>query len=68
MIKSQHVSKCPRCGEGPVRAWRELTDEQREVVRRLPESAEYLQAERIAMHRWCTRCWFEITGGGAHYA
>jgi len=44
-----------------VRAWSELDEEQREVVRRLPASADYSHAERAARHRWCVRCWHEET-------
>ena len=52
---------CPRCGDGRLRAWGELTAEQREVVRRLPDSAYFKLEERAARHRWCTRCWHEET-------
>ncbi|HYX41661.1 MAG TPA: hypothetical protein VE821_08190 [Pyrinomonadaceae bacterium] len=52
---------CPRCGVGRLRAWRELSDEEREVVRRLPASAGQTIDERAARHRWCTRCWYEAT-------
>ncbi len=44
-----------------MRAWRELTEEQREVARRLPASADFSAEERAARHRWCTRCWHEET-------
>jgi len=50
---------CPRCYEGTLRLWDELSDDEREVVRRLPASADYTADEREQMHRWCTRCWFE---------
>ena len=53
--------QCPRCHESVMRAWDELNDEEREVVKRLPESAHYSDRQRRAMHRWCTRCWFEDT-------
>jgi len=56
---------CPRCGTGRLKPWSELTDEQREVVRRLPASADYSLDERQARHRWCTRCWYEDTGAEA---
>jgi hypothetical protein len=55
-------SRCPRCGTDRLRTWAELDDEQREVIRRLPASADYSLEERQARHRWCTRCWFEDTG------
>jgi hypothetical protein len=55
----QNTHNCPRCGEGRLRSWRELGDEEREVVRRLPASADFTQDERTATHQWCTRCWYE---------
>lgn len=58
-------NKCPRCYEGVLRAWTELSDEEREVVKRLPQSAEYKTDERETLHRWCTRCWNETTTGEA---
>lgn len=50
---------CPRCGTGRLLAWSDLSEEEREVVRRLPASADYSLAERKARHRWCSSCWFE---------
>jgi hypothetical protein len=49
-------NRCPRC-EGRLKSWRELNDEDREMVKRLP--SDYSLAERQARHRWCTRCWHE---------
>lgn len=54
--------KCPRCHEEDLRTWDELTDEEQEVVKRLPQSADHQAAERQAMHQWCTRCWYEAVG------
>jgi hypothetical protein len=53
--------RCPRCDEGVMRSWDELSDAEREVVKRLPASADYPPAVREATHRWCTRCWYEAT-------
>jgi hypothetical protein len=53
---------CPRCEKPGLKEWNELTDEEREVVKRLPLSARYPLAERQANHRWCTRCWWEEIG------
>jgi hypothetical protein len=53
---------CPRCGLERLRSWNDLSDEDREVVKRLPASADYAIEERKALHRWCTSCWFEDTG------
>jgi len=50
--------KCPNCDKPGLKTWSELNDEEREVVKRLPASAEYSLEERKALHRWCTRCWF----------
>ena len=59
----QVENKCPRCGEGRLRSWSELNEEERELVRRLPSSADYSLDQRKAMHRWCSRCWYESTSG-----
>ncbi|HKS28972.1 MAG TPA: hypothetical protein VJS44_14190 [Pyrinomonadaceae bacterium] len=53
------AERCKRCGEGRMRSWDELNEEEREVVRRLPMSAGYSQEERRARNRWCTLCWHE---------
>jgi hypothetical protein len=44
-----------------MKSWQKLDEDEREVVKRLPASADYTLAERQARHRWCTRCWFEAT-------
>jgi len=56
-MKSQE--SCPRCEKRGMKRWEDLSDEEREVVKRLPGSANYSLDERKASHRWCTRCWFE---------
>lgn len=56
-------NNCPRCGAGRLRAWKELNDDEREVVRRLPASADYSLEQRQATHLWCPRCWHETTSG-----
>ncbi len=54
---------CPRCYEGVLRSWSELTDEEKEVAKRLPQSADNEASEREAGHRWCIRCWYEAVSG-----
>jgi hypothetical protein len=49
-----------------MKTWSELNDEEREVVKRLPASAEYTLEERQAMHQWCTRCWYEKRATDEH--
>jgi hypothetical protein len=53
---------CPRCGAALLHAWDELSEDEREVVRRLPASADFTFDERARRHRWCVRCWQEETG------
>ncbi|HEV2764833.1 MAG TPA: hypothetical protein VGV38_17765 [Pyrinomonadaceae bacterium] len=53
---------CPRCHSGRLRRWDELDEQEREVVRRLPASADFKPHERAARRRWCPRCWHEETG------
>ena len=43
----------------PLKAWYELSEEEREVALRLPASADFSTAERAARHLFCTRCWYE---------
>ena len=50
---------CPACGATRLRAWGELNEEEREVVRRLPASAGAAKGERESRRRWCVRCWHE---------
>lgn len=57
---------CPRCDKRGMKSWSELTDEEREAVKRLPLSASYSLEERQATHRWCTRCWYESTATEKH--
>lgn len=52
---------CPRCGAARLRSWGELSDEEREVARRLPAATDFNSGERERTHRWCVRCWFEET-------
>ena len=52
--------RCPRCSAARLRAWAELSDDERVVVRRLPADAPL--DERAARRRWCTRCWHEEAG------
>jgi len=54
--------RCTRCGEGKVKSWSELSDEEREVVKRLPGAADSDAAEQQLILQWCTRCWYESLG------
>ncbi|HEX8457284.1 MAG TPA: hypothetical protein VF656_08305 [Pyrinomonadaceae bacterium] len=61
-------TSCPRCAAPRLRAWDELSEAEREVVRRLPASAVLSIEERAARHLWCVRCWHEETGGARREA
>jgi NMD protein affecting ribosome stability and mRNA decay len=60
-MNDQFEMQCPRCGVGRLRPWEELSEEERMVARRMPESMDYSQAEREATHRWCAQCGYEET-------
>jgi hypothetical protein len=55
----QDNGRCPQCGEGFLRAWYELTAEERAAAERLPASADFTPEERAARHRFCPWCWHE---------
>lgn len=52
-------NKCPRCYEGVLRSWAELSEDEQEIVKRLPYANDYETSERESNHRWCNRCWHE---------
>ncbi len=51
---------CIRCGSQKMKRWDELNAEQKFLVEKLPMSAEFSLEER-KKHRFCERCWFEVT-------
>ena len=61
MEVSNSEKACPKCGNLKVKNWKDLDDEQRFVIERLPGSAEYTPDER-KKHRYCMRCWYEESG------
>lgn len=67
-FSTQGEGRCPRCGGGPLKAWYELSEEEREVALRMPDSADFTEAERAARHLFCTRCWYEERSGAAREA
>jgi hypothetical protein len=62
-FSTQGEGLCPRCGGGPLKAWYELSEEEREVALRMPDSADFTADERAARHLFCTRCWYEERAG-----
>ena len=65
---TQGEGRCPRCGEGPLKAWYELSEDERELAQRLPAAADFSAQERASRHLFCTRCWFEETAGAPRTA
>ncbi|MBC7932460.1 MAG: hypothetical protein H7Z38_18030 [Rubrivivax sp.] len=65
---TQGEGRCPRCGEGELKAWYELSEDEREVAKRLPDSADFTLEERTSRHRFCTRCWHEERMGAPRSA
>lgn len=62
MNDAAHEDLCPRCRAARLLGWHELDEAGREVVRRLPASADFTPDERAARRRWCPRCWHEESG------
>ena len=65
---TQGEGRCPRCGEGALKAWYELSEEERGLALRLPASADFTPQERASRHLFCTRCWHEETSGSPRLA
>jgi len=59
-MKGFQKKMCPKCHAPEMKSWQELTGEQKFLVERLPQSAEFSPEER-KKHRFCERCWFEET-------
>lgn len=59
---------CPRCGIGKLIRWDELSDEEKMIVQRLPDSYDVTHPARIKRHRWCTKCWYEDDSRQTHLA
>jgi hypothetical protein len=59
---------CPQCGNAKIKGWSQLTNDEQELVKRLPASAKYKLQERKARHSWCKRCWYEFTNNETHHA
>lgn len=57
-MENFHEKVCPKCHSMKLKSWRELTDEQKFLVERLPRNAEFTKEER-KKHRFCERCWHE---------
>ncbi len=54
---------CPRCLLPGLKTWAELTAEEQFLAVRLPASAEFTPEQR-KKHRFCTRCWYEVSEAG----
>lgn len=48
---------CKRCDSPKMTEWKDLSDEQKFLVERLP-SFEDMTLSQIKRSRYCTRCWF----------
>jgi ssDNA-binding Zn-finger/Zn-ribbon topoisomerase 1 len=49
---------CPKCQAGRLKKWEDLTPDEKFVVERLPQSADYTDEERKG-HLFCPRCHYE---------
>lgn len=57
-MKSFQKKICPRCAAAKMKDWKDLTDEQKFLIERLPLNTDFALAER-KKHRFCERCFFE---------
>jgi hypothetical protein len=60
MMKDFNEKMCPQCHHARLKAWSELTPDEKILAERLPMSATFTRRERET-HRFCPRCWFEQT-------
>lgn len=58
-MKSFQDKICPNCGASKLKDWKDLDEDQKFLVERLPKNTEYSFEER-KKHRFCERCWFEF--------
>ncbi|MBA2493675.1 MAG: hypothetical protein H0V31_03130 [Acidobacteria bacterium] len=58
-MKNFQEKNCPQCGAPKLKTWKELTNEQKFLVERLPLNTEFTLEER-KKHLFCERCWNEI--------
>lgn len=49
---------CPRCREGRLKSWKELSEDEKMFAESLPASAEWTRLVRRT-HFFCTKCWYE---------
>ncbi len=59
-MKSFQTKICPQCGAPKMKDWRDLSDEQKMLVERLPRNTEFTREQR-KKHRFCERCFYEET-------
>lgn len=51
---------CPNCGSAKIKEWKDLDEDQKFLVERLPMNTEFPSKQR-KKHRFCERCFFEFT-------
>lgn len=55
-----NIKHCPNCGSAKIKDWKDLDEDQKFLVERLPLNTEFSKEQR-KKHRFCVRCFFEIT-------
>ncbi len=51
---------CPKCGSPKIKGWDELTADEKFMVERLTAPGKFSPEDR-KRHRYCARCFYEIT-------
>ena len=59
-MKNIDIKSCPNCGSAKIKSWENLNDEEKILVEKLPPFADFSDEQR-KKHRFCGRCFFEIT-------
>lgn len=56
MTKLSSNSVCLKCGGVKVKPWKELSEDERIIARRLPETST-LASDELKHLSFCVRCW-----------
>lgn len=58
-MENFHSETCRNCGSSKFKSWKELTDDEKFVVERLPDNIEFTNEQR-EKHRFCQRCFYSM--------
>ncbi|MGI8544904.1 MAG: hypothetical protein ACR2MD_15705 [Aridibacter sp.] len=50
---------CKNCGSIKFKTWEDLKDDEKYIVKRLPDNSEFTP-EQTKKHRFCRRCFYRL--------